>query len=158
MESKQKLVMVLGVVIAIAAFAGMIGFVGQGNIRPVALFWQEKVEQTVAFEEFNGEVQLIGVKGVKGEPNPTLFSRTSFAYILTVINNGTTHHRLYVEGLEVQTDLMEPGQNDTITIYPEKEGIYNYYDKRERLKFLGQIKIVTVVPSDEFQGFLKDMI
>ena len=104
-----------------------------------------------------GFVQVVGISGVKGETNPTLLSRTSFAYVLNVINNGTTFHRLYIDGLNVQTDLLAPGENDTITVFPTEEGTYNYYDKRERLKLLGQIKIVTVVPSDEFQGFLKDM-
>ena len=158
MKSKDKIILVAAIVGALVAFAGTIGFVGQGNVRPVALFWQEKVEQTVVFEEINGTVQLRAIKGVAGEPNPTLLSRTSFAYILTVVNNGEKEHRLYIDGLNVQTDLLNTGQNETITIYPTEEGTYNYYDKRERLQLLGQIKIVTVIPSDEFEGFLKDMI
>lgn len=158
MQLKEKRILIIGVIIAMTGMGGMIAFVGQGNVRPTVLFWQERVEQTVIFEEIDNQVQLRAIKGVNGDPNPTLLSRTGFAYILTVINNGTTYHRLYIEDLEVQTDLLEPGQSDTLTIYPDKEGVYNYYDKRERLKLLGQIKIVSVVPSDEFQGFLKDMI
>ena len=111
-----------------------------------------------AFEEINGKVHLVGIKGVKGETNPTLLTRTSFAYILTVINNGTTHHRLYIDGFNVQTDLLEPGQQDTITIYPDKEGEFTYYDKRQYLEPLGKIKIFSVVPSDEFSGIWKDLI
>lgn len=158
MISKDKWLVITGLVVGLVALTVFIGFIGQGNVRQVALFWPEKVEQTVAFEDVDGDVQLRGIKGISGEPNPTLISRTSFAYILTVINNGDKHHRLYIEGLEVQTDLLEPGQEETLTILADKEGTYNYYDKRDRLKLLGQIKIVTVVPSDEFQGFLKDMI
>ena len=155
---RDKLIIIVGLTSGMAALVVMIGFIGQGNVREVPLFYPEKVEQTVSFEEVNGKVQLVGIKGVKGEINPTLLTRTSFAYILTVINNGTTHHRLYIEGLNVQTDLLKPGQNDTVTIFPNEEGIYRYYDKRENLNFLGKLQIVTVVPSDEFQGFLKDMI
>lgn len=70
----------------------LIGFIGQGNVREVPLYYQEKVEQTVVFEEVDGQVRIVGIKGVKGEVNPTLLTRTSFAYILTVINNGTTQH------------------------------------------------------------------
>lgn len=158
MISKDKWLVITGLVVGLVALTVFIGFIGQGNVRQVALFWPEKVEQTVAFEDVDGDVQLRGIKGISGEPNPTLISRTSFAYILTVINNGDKHHRLYIEGLEVQTDLLEPGQEETLMILADKEGTYNYYDKRDRLKLLGQIKIVTVVPSDEFQGFLKDMI
>ena len=156
--NKEKIIIIVGLIIGVLGLAVLIGFIGQGNVRDVPLYYQEKVEQTVVFEEINGIVQIVGIKGVKGEVNPTLLTRTSFAYILTVINNGTENHRLYIEGLNVQTDLLDPGQNDTITIFPDEEGIYNYYDKRENLNLLGQLRVVTVVPSDEFQGFLKDMI
>jgi len=156
--NKDKIIIIVGLIIGVSALASMVGFIGQGNVRDIPLYYQEKVEQTVVFEETDGKVQIVGIKGVKGEVNPTLLTRTSFAYILTVINNGTTNHRLYIEGLNVQTDLLDPGQNDTITILPNEEGIYNYYDKRENLDFLGKLQVVTVVPSDEFQGFLKDLI
>ncbi len=158
MNTNDKKLVIIGIVAGIVGLSVMVGFIGQGNVRHVAIFWQEKVEQTVAFEDIDGEVQLRGIVGVAGEPNPTLISRTGFAYILTVVNNGEKNHRLYIEGLNVQTDLLDPGEQDTITIYPTEEGTYNYYDKRDRLKLLGQVKIVSVVPSDEFQGPLKDLI
>jgi hypothetical protein len=153
-----KLLIAIAIIASLVAFAGMIAFVGQGNVRQTPIFWTEKVEQTVVFEDIDGKVQLRAIKGVTGEPNPTLLSRTSFVYILTVINNGDRHHRLYIEGFNVQTDLLEPGQQETIKIYPTEEGIYNYYDKRQYLEKLGQIKIITVVPSDEFQGIWRDLI
>ena len=142
----------------IIGLAVTIGFVGQGNVRHVTIFWTEKVEQTVIFEEIDGVTQIRAIKGVSGEPNPTLISRTSFAYILTVINNGTTFHRLYVDGFNVQTELLAPGQQDTITMYPDKKGEFTYYDKKQYLVPLGKIKIVSVVASDEFQGIWKDLI
>lgn len=158
MESKDKRLVIIAIVAGIIGLAGMVGFIGQGNVRHVPIFSQERVEQTVVFEDIDGKVQIRGTSGVGGEPNPHLVTRTSFAYILTVINNGDRHHRLYIEGLEVQTDLLEPGQQYTIITVPQKEGIYNYYDKRETLKLLGTLEVRTVVPSDEFTGFLKDMI
>lgn len=158
MESKDKRLVIIAIVAGIIGLAGMVGFIGQGNVRHVPIFSQERVEQTIVFEDIDGKVQIRGTSGVGGEPNPHLITRTSFAYILTVINNGDRHHRLYIEGLEVQTDLLEPGQQDTIITVPQKEGIYNYYDKRETLKLLGTLEVRTVVPSDEFTGFLKDMI
>lgn len=142
----------------IIALAITIGFVGQGNVRHVPIFWQEKVEQTIVFEESDGKVQVKAIKGVLGENNPTLVSRTSFAYVLTVINNGTDFHRLYIDGFNVQTDLLSPGEQDIITIYPEKEGEFTYYDKTQYKIPLGKIQIVSVVPSDEFQGIWKDLI
>jgi ABC-type Na+ transport system ATPase subunit NatA len=158
MQSKDRILVIIAIIAGVVALAAIIGFIGQGNVRHVSIFWQERVEQTVAFEDIDGKVQLRGILGINGEPNPHLVTRTSFAYILTVINNGDKHHRLYIEGFEVQTDLLEPGQQDTITVYPEKEGIYKYYDKREQLEFLGTIEVKTVVASDEFTGIFRDLI
>jgi hypothetical protein len=158
MITTDKRLIILVIIVGITGMSIMIGFIGQGNVRHVEIFWQEKVEQTVAFEDINGIVQLRGISGIGGDPNPHLISRTSFAYILTVINNGDKHHRLYIEGLEIQTELLEPGQQDVITIYPINEGIYKYFDKREKLQHLGFLEIKTVIPSDEFTGFLRDMI
>jgi len=157
MASDKKFLVII-IVVGVAALAMMIGAIGQGNVREVPLFYPEKIEQTVAFQEVDGKVMLVGKLGVKESNNPTLIMRTSFAYILTVVNEGTTNHRLYIDGLEVQTDLLNPGENDTITIIPDEEGVYNYYDKRERSMLLGQLKAVTVVPSDEFEGIMKDLI
>jgi hypothetical protein len=158
MISKDKSLMLITILIGIVAFAGIISFVGQGNVRHVSIFWQERVEQTVVFEDVNGQVQLQGLYGVGGEPNPYLITRTNFAYILTVINNGTTQHRLYIEGLDVKTDLLEPGEQDILTIYPDKEGVYKYFDERQWLEHLGFLEVITVVPSDEFTGIWRDLI
>ncbi len=154
----DKKFLIVALVVGVVALGIMIGVIGQGNVREVPLFWAEKVEQTVAFQEIDGKVMLVGKVGILEDNNPTLIMRTSFAYILTVVNEGTTQHRLYIDGLEVQTDLLNPGENDTITILPTEEGVYNYYDKRERKEMLGQLKSVTVIPSDEFEGVMKDLI
>lgn len=157
MASDKKFIIIV-LVVGVAALGILIGAIGQGNVREVPLFWPEKVEQTVAFQEVDGKVMLVGKLGILEDDNPTLIMRTSFAYILTVVNEGTTQHRLYIDGLEVQTDLLNPGENDTLTIFPTEEGIYNYYDKREKNVLLGQLKAVSVVPSDEFEGIMRDLI
>jgi hypothetical protein len=158
LKLNDKKLVILAMVVGILGLSVTIAFVGQGNVRPVEIFWAETVEQTIVFEEIAGETQVRGIKGVSGDSNPTLLSRTSFAYILTVINNGTTFHRLYIDGFNVQTELLEPGEQGSITIYPDKEGEFTYYDKKENLIPLGKIKIVSVVPSDNFQGIWKDLI
>ncbi len=158
LKSNDKILVIVGLIVGMIGFAATIGFVGQGNVRHVEIFWAETVEQTIVFEKIDGETQVRGIKGVKTDANPTLLSRTSFAYILTVINNGTTVHRLYIDEFNIQTDLLEPGQQDTITIYPDKEGEFAYYDKKENLMPLGKIKVVTVVASDEFKGIWRDLI
>ncbi len=157
MISDKRFIIIL-IIVGIASLGVIIGVVGQGNVRHVQIFYAEKIEQTVAFHDVDGEVRLVGVLGVNGEKNPTLIMRTSFAYILTVVNDGNTEHRLYIDGLEVQTDLLNPGEKETLTILPKEEGDYNYYDKRQTTKLLGQIKAVSVVPSDEFEGIIRDLI
>jgi len=157
LHSDKKFI-VFALVGGLAALVILFGFIGQGNIRHVQIFFPEQVQQTVAFKDVNGEVRLVGISGIGGDNNPTLIMRTSFAYVLTVVNYGEQHHRLYIDGLEVQTDLLKPGEKDTITVYPTEEGSYNYYDKRQDLKLLGQIKAVTVVPGDEFEGIMRDLI
>lgn len=154
----DKKIIIVVLVIGFASLGILIGVISQGNVRHVQIFYPEKIEQTVAFQDVDGKVRLVGVLGVDGEENPTLVIRTNFAYILTVINEGNKHHRLYIDGLQVQTGLLAPGENQTLTILPKNEGVYNYYDKRETLDKLGQLRVVTVVPSDEFEGILKDLI
>lgn len=158
MGSKDKKLIIAVILIGVISFTVMIGFIGQGNVRHVSIFWQERVEQTVVFEEVDGQVHLRGILGVDGEPNPHLVTRTNFAYILTVINNGTTQHRLYIDGLNKATDLLEPGEQDVLTIYPDKEGVYKYYDERDRLEHLGFLEVKSVIPSDEFTGIWDDLI
>jgi hypothetical protein len=101
------------------------------------------MEATVAFRNIDGESKIVGLKG-NADVNPTLVMRTGdFAYIITVINQDETPHMFYVEGLEVHTKALRPGENDTITIYSKNPGTYNYYDKFEE-KPIGKIKAVKV--------------
>lgn len=158
MLSKDRLLILVAIVIGVLALAGTIMFIGQGNVRQVPIFWQERIEQTVAFEDIDGQVQLRGISGIDGEPNPHIIIRINFAYILTVINNGDKPHRLYIEGLNVETNLLEPGQAETLKIYPSKEGIYKYYDKMQELESLGVLEVRAVIPSDEFTGIFRDLI
>lgn len=154
----EKRFVIVGLAVGLVALASFVVVIGQGSVRHVEIFWPEKVEQTVAFKEVDGDVRLVGISGTAEDNNPSLIVRMGFAYVLTVENHGDRHHRLYIDGFNVQTDLLEPGQSDTIVIYPDREGLYNYYDKRQDLKLLGQLRSVQVVPSDGFTGFLKDMI
>ena len=122
--SEGKLV-ALSIIAMISTFALLVVFVNRGGVRPVLIFWKEKVETTIAFRNVNGQLEVVGLEG-NTQVNPTLVSRTGdTAYALTVINQDTTSpHVFYIaDGL-----IIRPGQNDTITIYPKNEGTYNYYD------------------------------
>ena len=124
-------------------FSLLVGFIGQGNVRQVPIFFKEHMEATVAFRNIDGETKIVGLKG-NADINPTLVMRTGdFAYILTVINQDATPHMFYVKGLEVHTKLLRPNENDTITIYSKNPGTYNYYDRVEDMQ-IGKIKAVKV--------------
>lgn len=138
-------------VILIGALAGgmiffvmIVWFVGEGNIRQVPIFLKEHQEATITFRNIDGVTKIVGLKG-NGETNPTLVMRTGdFAYILTVINQDSVPHMLYVDGLAVHTKLIQPGENDTITLYSKEEGTYNYYDQQKGRNPIGVIKAVKV--------------
>ena len=124
-------------------------YVEQGSIRPIQIFLPEQIRQTVAFEE-NGKVIVEGMVGIGASDNPTLVTRSGdYTYILTVINNGKSPHMFYIDGLDVQTKLLQPGDEDTITIMPKKPGTYHYYDKADGLHLLGELDVVQVLPKDK---------
>lgn len=141
---------VVALVVGITVMAIGIGYIGGGNVRHVEIILPEQVKQTVAFRETNGEVQLVGLIGTGEVNNPTLVTRVSFEYVLTVVNQGTMNHRLYIEGLNLRTELLEPGEGFTIRMTPTTEGIYTYYDDRDRPIPLGQVKVVAVSPDENF--------
>ena len=139
----DKKVLICSIIGGMMFFSLLVGFISHGNVRQVPIFFKEHMEATVAFRKIDGETKIIGLKG-NADVNPTLVMRTGdFAYILTVINQDTTHHMFYVEGLEVHTKTIRPGENDTITIYSKNSGVYNYYDRFEE-RPLGKIKAVKV--------------
>lgn len=142
MKSSKKL-LIGSIIGGMILFSLLLGFIGQGNVRHVPIFLKEQIEATIAFRNLDGETKIIGLKG-NADVNPTLVMRTGdFAYILTVINQDTIPHMFYVDGLEVHTKVLRPGENDTITIYSKNPGTYNYYDRFEE-KPIGKIKAVKV--------------
>ena len=148
---KSDIAFVLSVIaIGMAIFAVMFSFIGLGSVRSTQIYLPEQIRQTVAFEE-NGNVKLIGVAGTGELDNPTLITRAGdYAYVLTVINLGKSPHMLYIDGLDVQTKLLQPEDQDTILVVPKKPATYHYYDKADGLHMLGELKVVKVVPMDTF--------
>ena len=58
MKNNDKILISGALAGGIIALIITIGFVGQGNVRHVKIFWTEKVEQTVVFEEENGQTKI----------------------------------------------------------------------------------------------------
>ena len=145
---------VFSVIGMISAFAVLIIFVGGGGVRHVPITFEERIETTVAFRTIDSEIKIVGLKG-NMQTNPTLVSKSGddTVYALTVINQDNDLHMLYIDGLNLHTKILRPGESDTITIYPEKEGSYRYYDRltvvkdntgKETMKLLGEFRIVKV--------------
>jgi hypothetical protein len=128
----------------LAAFAILLAAVSGGAVRHVFIFLPEKTQDTIAFRNVDGEVKVVGIKGIAGE-NPTLLMRTGdFALELTVINEDDRVHMLYIDGVNAHTKVLRPGDSDMITLYSKGEATYNYYDWGSGNGPLGQIKAVKV--------------
>ncbi len=146
MNSEKKFV-VLALIIAIAAFGGIVIFAGLGNVRHVNILFPEQIKQTVEFRKIDGKAAIVGIIGNSGT-NPDLISRTGFAYILTVKNADTSPHLFYVDTIGLKTKLLEPGQEDTIVIISEEEVVLQYYDIADTKQLLGTIQIKRVGLTD----------
>ena len=139
------------ILIGIVSFALLMVFVGGGNVRHVQIYLPEQIKQTIAFEE-NGHVRIDGVFGTGEADNPTLITRSgNYAYVLTVVNHGKLPHMLYIDGLNIQTKFLHPGENDTITIVSKEPGVYHYYDRASQMQLLGELRVVQVIPEDSFK-------
>ncbi len=140
-DSKLVLIAVAG---GIAALALAFVFISGGLVRHVTIFLPEKAYVTVAFQKIDGEVKVVGTEGIAGV-NPTINMRTGdFAMVLTVVNQDNVNHALYIDGLEISTKFLEPGQSEVLTFYSKGEASYNYYDAANTDKPLGQIRALKV--------------
>jgi hypothetical protein len=138
-----KLVM-LALAGCMAALVLLFVYVNGGAVRHVDILLPEKTENTLAFREIDGKVALVGVKGI-AQVNPTLIMRTGdYAMELTIINEDDQTHMLYIDGVNVLTNVLRPGDSDVVTFYSRGEATYNYYDWGAGSKPLGQIKAMKV--------------
>lgn len=139
----EKRFVIIALIGGFAALGGIILFTGQGYVRHVNIFFPEEVRQTLEFQSIDGQTVVVGTIGNSGV-NPSLISRTEFAYIITVKNADTKPHLFYVDTIEVKTKLLEPGQSDTIIIQSKQEATFQYYDIAEKKQLLGTIQIKRV--------------
>jgi hypothetical protein len=135
----------MAVVGCIAAFAFLLVFVSGGAVRHVNIFLPEKTEDTLAFRKMaDGKVALVGIKGI-AQVNPTLITRTGdYALELTIINEDDQMHMLYIDGVNISSKALRPGESDVVTLYSKGEATYNYYDWGAGKVPLGQIKAMRV--------------
>lgn len=141
--SEDRLIL-LALVGGMAAFAILLVFISGGLVRQVDIFLPEKAYATVAFQRIDGEVKLVGTGGIAGV-NPTILMRTGdFAMELTVVNEDSERHALYIDGLNISTKFLNPGGSDVLTIYSEGEATYDYYDYGAQDEPLGQLRAVKV--------------
>ena len=141
-EGKSVILAIAG---AMAAFAIVVVFISGGFVRGTTIFLQEETQDTLAFENIGGKTALVGIVGVGGI-NPTLTMRTGdYAMVMTVINQDSRPHGLYVDGANASTGIIEPGQNATTTFHSHGEATYNYYEISSHSQ-LGSIIAVKVSP------------
>jgi hypothetical protein len=140
---------VIAIVGCLAAFVTLLIVVSAGGIRHVQIFMPEKIEQTLVFAQVDGKTALVGTKGI-AQVNPNLIMRTGdYAMVLTVINEDDRNHMLFIDGLNISTKVLLPGNIDVITFYSEEEATYNYYDwLSEDREPIGQIRAMKVTAFD----------
>lgn len=123
-DGKLVLLALLG---GMAAFAIALVFISGGGVRQAVIFLPEKAHVTVAFQNVDGEVSVVGIVGI-AQVNPTILMRTGdFAMELTVVNQDTAPHALFIDGLNISTRALQPGEDETLTFYSKGEATYNYY-------------------------------
>lgn len=144
LKISDRMFVVVALAGVMAAFVFLLVFVSGGGVRHVPIFLPEKTENTLAFREVDGKVALVDIKGI-AQVNPTLLMRTGdYAMVLTIINEDDQPHLLYIDGVNVSTKVLRPGDSDVITFYSEGEATYNYYDWGTDREPLGQIEAVKV--------------
>ena len=100
-------------------------------------------------------LRLVSIGGM-ARVNPTILMRTGdFAMELTVVNQDTERHMLYVDGLQVHSRVLDPGQREILTFYSRGEATYDYYDYGKQDEPLGQIQAVKVASSITKSEILK---
>jgi len=140
-EGRLVIIAVVGV---LSAFVMVLVLINNGAVRQVPITWQEKSEDTLAFRNVDGQVKVVGLVGTS-QINPTIVMRIGdYSMVLTVINQDNKPHMLYIDGVNVSTKVLRPGQNDTIIIHSKSEATYNYYDRVTGGPPIGQIKAVRV--------------
>jgi hypothetical protein len=141
-EGKLVLIAIIG---AMAAFGIALAIISGGAVRQSKIFLPEKTQDTIAFRNVEGQVKVVGTNGVAGI-NPTLTMRTGdFAMELTVINDDSNPHVLYIDGLNLSTKVLRPGDSQVLMFYSKGEATYNYYDwNHNNNNPLGQIRAVKV--------------
>ena len=139
-DSKLILLALAG---GIGVFAIVLVFISGGLVRQSEIFLPEKTYVTVAFQNNNGELQLIGIEGI-AQANPTILIRIAdFVMELKVVNQDKVPHSLYIDGLDVSTGILEPGQSKILTLSSEQEASYNYY-MDGNVEPTGQVRAVKV--------------
>ena len=120
------------------------GYASQGYVRQFNIFWPEEVIQELEFQTLDGQTVVVETLG-NGVKNTDLVMRTGdYSYIIIGTNKDSKPHQLYVDGIDLKTKLLQPGETDTIKMKSKTEATFNYYDTGDGKEFLGTIRAVHV--------------
>ena len=88
-------------------------------------------EVTVSVKEFTYTPSTISLK--KGESAK-----------IALVNNGTTAHNLTIEGLNLATKTINPGESDDISFTPSAAGTYTFFCSVDSHRDLGLTGTLTI--------------
>ena len=150
--NSDKRFLIFGMIGGFVALAAIFGYASQGYVRPYPIFFAEEIRQTLEFRNVNGETVVVGTVGNAGT-NPQLIMRAGdYFYTVTVINKDAIPHQLHIDGVNMTTKLLQPDEDDKITIRSRHDAMFNYYDVANGTKFLGTIQAIPVIPLDKLEG------
>ncbi|MBA3285198.1 MAG: hypothetical protein H0U27_09100 [Nitrosopumilus sp.] len=134
----------MGLLIAGSAFAAMVFLSSNGYFRHVSISFPGETQATVAFENVDGRLMVVGLKGNLGV-NPVLIARTDSTYVLTIKNQDSIGHQFYIKGLNPDTNLLNPNESGIITVKETGVGTYRYCDiESEKRACIGTFRVVHV--------------
>jgi uncharacterized cupredoxin-like copper-binding protein len=139
---------IVGVIIATVAVAGIVGYyqlsaVPQvnnqlGNAPATVLsagVQSATVEFTLTVQDSKTPFAFI----YNGQDNPTLHVKKGDIINVTLINNGMQPHDFTLDGYNVKTKVLNSGQSGSIVFTADKTGTFTYYCSVPGHKDLGMV-------------------
>lgn len=126
----KKLLVIIGILIVI--LVGAFFFLRNSN---------NKVSTAVP----TGPVQEVNISAKEFAYTPSTVSVSKGQAVkINFTNQGTTTHNMVIQGLNVQTKSIQPGESDSVTFTPVTPGTYTFYcsiDSHRSLGLTGTLEV-----------------
>lgn len=127
--SNYALVMIVGAFVLSGTFVSQSGAVIQASAQSAttsvssATSEAPTVEFTLTVQDEKPPFAFV----YDSQDNPTLHVHQGDIVNVTLINNGTQPHDFTLQGYEIKTKVLSPGQSDSIVFKADTTGTFTYY-------------------------------